>query len=486
MPFNPGNQDISGQLLGNGIQQFAQGINAAAQTYTQNKLLTNDAIGKFEGAVRANPEILQFLSGGDEQNANRPPISPEVISAFNKLQKGGVALKDAAILGQFADSYQNTKKQQSAQALQAAQIEQANAASRESAALAAQHEAQTKIMLEQQKRLNDMLTGAHPELANQDAKDASGPKAVPFHAPTTPPPTRIGIARDLAMASGKMPTASEIDSGYNSAYTNWASIERPLGYVPGGTDEVKDGKDAQIYYLVTIKNNGTILKSSTPVRILKGSPAPGIVLDEKNGYQPLAAQPPVVGQPTAPGQPPAIPNYSTKAKVEMIDAADSIQKLTQAQAILDQLDKVNDVMKSVRTDRASGLTGNDFWNKKVAPALFNDQTGLTFDSLVSTLTSDVMANVKNIRNVFEFKAVTGNIPKSDMPYSTRQQLLNTYRKKVEDGLQRLQTGAQLMQAGVEPEDAWMQATPGAKKEEVGTATTVRQPTVIKSTRRVGG
>lgn len=465
MPYNPGVIDNSGAIRAQGMiqssgmlsQNFGNLVDKWTQQQEQDKTLLAQAKAT-ENFIKSQPELFGGQAAVDQALAIDPKVAP--IARHAQLAQ---FVKDAIVGQKMKGDQQQIAQSQAA-------TNQANAAAREADALAGYHQAQTGIMLKQQKALEDMIAGAHPDVVAKDTKDASGPQPVPFHAPTAPPPTRQSVARDLAISSRKMPTAGEIDTGYNAQYKNWSDVERPLGYVLGGTEENKDGKDTQVYYPVTIKNNGSILKGTSPVRVLANNPAPGVVLDEKNNYQPTATQPAIANQPIGPGQPVARPNYSSKAKVEMIDAADSIQKLTQAKSLIDKLDQINAQMKSKRWDSASGLTGNEFMNKRVEPML-GDQTGLAFDSLVSTLTGEVMANVKNIRNIFEFKAVTGSIPKSDMPYKTRQELLDAYREKVQTSLQRLQKGSQLLQSGVEPEDAWMQATGDSSKQEAGKATT---------------
>jgi hypothetical protein len=123
MPYQPGVQDISGQLRAQGqaglITGIGQGIAEGIQAYSQNKFLARQSIAKFEAAARANPDILKFL--------DTPNAPPDASSALTKLHKGGaVGVKDAAVLEQFANSYVSQKaeaqKQQAAQMqLQAAQ-----------------------------------------------------------------------------------------------------------------------------------------------------------------------------------------------------------------------------------------------------------------------------------------------------------------------------------------------------------------------------
>lgn len=103
--YNPGVQNISGQIMAQGINNASQSIAQAIQQYQQNKHMAGQAIAQFEGAASSNPDMLQYLSS---EQAN-----PEIKSAFSKLQKGGaVGFKDAAALATFANSYQANKSAQ--------------------------------------------------------------------------------------------------------------------------------------------------------------------------------------------------------------------------------------------------------------------------------------------------------------------------------------------------------------------------------------
>jgi hypothetical protein len=66
MPYNPGIQDISGQLLAQGMQARAQGIAGGVTTLfqglQQNQMMTNQAIARFQAASAANPKLLDFLN----------------------------------------------------------------------------------------------------------------------------------------------------------------------------------------------------------------------------------------------------------------------------------------------------------------------------------------------------------------------------------------------------------------------------------------
>ncbi len=142
--YSPGNQDISGQLMAQGISRFGDELQKGFQTYQQNKMLTAQSTAKFEGALRANPEILELF-----KNPNTPTPT-DATKAFEKLQRdGAVGLKDAAILAQFADSYTSNKQQMQEQQMRQAQM------------VAAQRQAeQAQMEMENQKAAQAQLARA--------------------------------------------------------------------------------------------------------------------------------------------------------------------------------------------------------------------------------------------------------------------------------------------------------------------------------------
>jgi hypothetical protein len=95
---------LAGQMAARGAETMAQGIASAGQSvakaidqYQQNKVIAAEQTGKFEAGVQAGIIKLDAL--------------PENIAkAANKLVKdGAVGLKEATLLGAFADQFQKAE-----------------------------------------------------------------------------------------------------------------------------------------------------------------------------------------------------------------------------------------------------------------------------------------------------------------------------------------------------------------------------------------
>lgn len=97
--------------IGQGLQSLGQGI----QQYQQNKAIAGTQIAKFEGAVRADPTLIQGAPEG-------------IGKLIQKLQKdGSLKLTDAAQLGAYVDTYQQQRQQAMQQQAAMAQQQRAEA-----------------------------------------------------------------------------------------------------------------------------------------------------------------------------------------------------------------------------------------------------------------------------------------------------------------------------------------------------------------------
>lgn len=126
MPYNPGIQDISGQLLAQGMQARAQGIAGGVTTLfqglQQNQMMTNQAIARFQAATAANPKLLDFLNkAGTDQSPI--PVNPDVLKAYSDIKSGKTNVQNTALLAQFADSYNQAEMAQQQQMFRQAQMQ---------------------------------------------------------------------------------------------------------------------------------------------------------------------------------------------------------------------------------------------------------------------------------------------------------------------------------------------------------------------------
>ena len=127
---------------------------------------------------------------------------------------------------------------------------------------------------------------------------------------------------------------------------------------------------------------------------------------------------------------------------------------------LDQINKLqtlNDQLNAKRWSRLAPITGTETGNK-AETVIFGDTTGTNFDSAASHLVAGIMGGVKNIRNVNEFKAVTGSIPSSKMDADTRGQRITELRNKLVTQYMRTQKAIVNLKSGALPSSAWENAS----------------------------
>ena len=258
MPYNPGITDISGQLLGRGMesaaQARAQGINAISNAFTdtfrsiqQNKFLNDQNLAKFQGAAGANPELLQFLnSAGNTDDPNAPKLDPKILKAFSNIRDGKADVYDTSLLASFSESFNKGKEEQQKRALMAQQVEDVKA----QAVMRGQQAAQLKDQMDLAKRFmsEDQQAGATTSAAtgpqtyasdlsnrvpsfgnvnvpSQTALSQNAPANVPEGVPamlarpgTTAPQAPQGdavyrkVAREMFSETGKIPTHSAVTS----------------------------------------------------------------------------------------------------------------------------------------------------------------------------------------------------------------------------------------------------------------------------------
>lgn len=134
MPYAPGIQDISGQLIAQGMSQagaararaiesIGESIAGGIRQYQQNRIITQQALGKF-GQGLENPEFKQYVTSILSEDPNAPQVSPAIKTAVKNAQKGNVDVYDAALLSSVVDTFAKNKEQQSQDMLRRAQSAQ--------------------------------------------------------------------------------------------------------------------------------------------------------------------------------------------------------------------------------------------------------------------------------------------------------------------------------------------------------------------------
>jgi len=134
MPYAPGIQDISGQLIAQGMSQagaararalegLGQSIAGGIKQYQQNQMFTQQALGKF-GQQLQDPAFKQYVDKVINDDPNAPQVPDALKKAFKNAAAGKVDIYDAALLGTATEGYQQNKMQYAQQLLQLAQAAQ--------------------------------------------------------------------------------------------------------------------------------------------------------------------------------------------------------------------------------------------------------------------------------------------------------------------------------------------------------------------------
>ena len=115
MPYAPGIQDISGQLIAQGMSQagaararaiesLGESISGGIKQYQQNQLFTNQALGKF-GQGLTDPDFQKYVNQVVNDDPNAPKVPDALKKAFKNAATGKVDIYDAALLGTAAEGY---------------------------------------------------------------------------------------------------------------------------------------------------------------------------------------------------------------------------------------------------------------------------------------------------------------------------------------------------------------------------------------------
>ena len=119
MPYAPGVQDISGQLLAQGMSQagqikaralsglgesIADTITGGMKQYQQNQLFTNQALGKF-GLAMQDPTFKAYVQGIANDDPNAPQVPDAIKKAIKNASAGKLDIYDASLLGSVSEGF---------------------------------------------------------------------------------------------------------------------------------------------------------------------------------------------------------------------------------------------------------------------------------------------------------------------------------------------------------------------------------------------
>jgi hypothetical protein len=252
MPYAPGIQDISGQLIAQGMSQagaararaiesLGESISGGIRQYQQNRILTQQAIGKF-GQGLENPEFKTYITSILSDDPNAPQVSPAIKTAVKNAQKGNVDVYDAAMLSSIVDTFAKSKEQQSQDVLRKAQAANLFAQSAQVQDEIARRRALARMMdvpfyaTDQEKA--PMPTQAQtPQQAQAQRAPEAAPTPETQPAAATPamqpaPRQVIGPARDAAAAAARfIPTDLQ---GFTPAVAQAAQREAALEFLSTG------------------------------------------------------------------------------------------------------------------------------------------------------------------------------------------------------------------------------------------------------------
>ena len=110
MPYAPGIQDISGELLAQGMREKARGIAGGAvnwlQGYEQNQQLKNQSLAAFSGLLGSDPDFQAYVNNVASGGVQVPDA---VKKAIKNYQSGNIDVYDAAILGNTGQMFARHK-----------------------------------------------------------------------------------------------------------------------------------------------------------------------------------------------------------------------------------------------------------------------------------------------------------------------------------------------------------------------------------------
>lgn len=120
MPYAPGIQDISGQLLAQGMSQagaararsiesIGDSLASGIKQYQQNQSFTAQSLAKFTERMQ-DPEFYKYVNNILADESNKMGVPESVKTAFRNAQTGKLKPNEASTLATIAQDYSERKK----------------------------------------------------------------------------------------------------------------------------------------------------------------------------------------------------------------------------------------------------------------------------------------------------------------------------------------------------------------------------------------
>ena len=120
MPYAPGIQDISGQLLAQGMSQagaararsiesIGDSLASGIKQYQQNQSFTAQSLAKFTERMQ-DPEFNKYVNSILSDESNKMGVPESVKTAFRNAQTGKLKPNEASTLATIAQDYSERKK----------------------------------------------------------------------------------------------------------------------------------------------------------------------------------------------------------------------------------------------------------------------------------------------------------------------------------------------------------------------------------------
>ena len=223
MPYAPGIQDISGQLLAQGMSQagaararsiesIGESLSNGIKQYQQNESFTQQSLAKFTERMQ-DPEFNKYVNNILADDSNTMGVPESVKTAFRNAQTGKLKPNEASTLATIAQDYSERQ-------MASAKAKQINLQNQNLQAEIDQRLKLSKMFEDMQKNNNPALNiPAKPAITNEQASNASqflpGASAfsvTPSVAPQAPP-NRFRRVSDAPMAvSPVAPPAAALEA----------------------------------------------------------------------------------------------------------------------------------------------------------------------------------------------------------------------------------------------------------------------------------